>query len=436
MDLFTNTTENFSPLADRMRPTRFSEMVGQQHLVGPDGILPKAIQNKSLHSFILWGPPGTGKTTLAKILATESQLEFVPFSAVLASIKEVKEVMLRAEKIKKIHGKPTLVFIDEIHRFNKAQQDAFLPYVERGDIILVGATTENPSFEVVNALLSRVRVYLLYEFSTEQLVDVLKRALMHDEILKKKNIECSEQILSMIASKANGDARAALTILEAVVSITKDGKITQDNVIQVVQKQQLYYDQNGEEHYNIISALHKSMRNSDEQASLYWLARMLEGGEEPLYVARRMVRFASEDVGLADPNALVFANAVKETVDFIGMPEGKLALAQLAVYLAAAPKSNAIYTAYGKIEKDLADGHIYPVPLEIRTAPTKLMKQLDYGKDYQYAHNSQNKTTNLQCLPKELKDRAYYQPTDQGYEKKLSEILSEWKSKREKTSAK
>lgn len=433
MDLFTNTTENFSPLADRMRPTRFSEMVGQQHLVGTDGILPKAIQNKSLHSFILWGPPGTGKTTLAKILATESNLEFIPFSAVLASIKEVKEVMLRASKIKKIHGKPTLVFVDEIHRFNKAQQDAFLPYVERGDIILVGATTENPSFEVVNALLSRVRVYLLYEFSTEQLVDVLKRALLHDEILKKKNIECSEQILSMIASKANGDARAALTILEAIVSITKDGRITQENVIQVVQKQQLYYDQNGEEHYNIISALHKSMRNSDEQASLYWLARMLEGGEEPLYVARRMVRFASEDVGLADPNALVFANAVKETVDFIGMPEGKLALAQLAVYLAAAPKSNAIYTAYGKIEKDLADGHIYPVPLEIRNAPTKLMKQLDYGKNYQYAHNSQEKTTNLQCLPKELKDRTYYQPTDQGYEKKLSEILSEWKSKRKST---
>lgn len=433
MDLFTNMTENFSPLADRMRPTRFSEMVGQQHLVGTDGILPKAIQNKSLHSFILWGPPGTGKTTLAKILATESNLEFIPFSAVLAGIKEVKEVMLRASKIKKIHGKPTLVFVDEIHRFNKAQQDAFLPYVERGDIILVGATTENPSFEVVNALLSRVRVYLLYEFSTEQLVDVLKRALMHDEILKKKNIECSEQILSMIASKANGDARAALTILEAIVSITKDGKITQENVIQVVQKQQLYYDQNGEEHYNIISALHKSMRNSDEQASLYWLARMLEGGEEPLYVARRMVRFASEDVGLADPNALVFANAVKETVDFIGMPEGKLALAQLAVYLAAAPKSNAIYTAYGKIEKDLADGHIYPVPLEIRNAPTKLMKQLDYGKNYQYAHNSQEKTTNLQCLPKELKDRTYYQPTDQGYEKKLSEILSEWKSKRKST---
>ncbi len=263
MDLFTSTTENFSPLADRMRPTRFSEMVGQQHLVGTDGILPKAIQNKSLHSFILWGPPGTGKTTLAKILATESNLEFIPFSAVLASIKEVKEVMLRASKIKKIHGKPTLVFVDEIHRFNKAQQDAFLPYVERGDIILVGATTENPSFEVVNALLSRVRVYLLYEFTNEQLVDVLKRALMHDEILKKKNIECSEQILSMIASKANGDARAALTILEAIVSITKDGKITQENVIQVVQKQQLYYDQNGEELYNIISALHRSMRKSD-----------------------------------------------------------------------------------------------------------------------------------------------------------------------------
>lgn len=430
MDLFTHTHENFSPLADRMRPEHFSDMIGQQHLVGPDGILPKAIQNNSLHSFILWGPPGTGKTTLAKILAKESKLEFIPFSAVLSGIKEVKTVMARAEQLKKIHGKPTLVFVDEIHRFNKAQQDAFLPYVEKGDILLVGATTENPSFEVVNALLSRLRVYLLYELKPDELAQILGRAITNDAILQKKHLQYDQDTLLFIASKANGDGRAALTILEAVVSIAKNAKITREDVLQVIQKQQLYYDQNGEEHYNIISALHKSIRNSDENAALYWLARMIEGGEEPLYVARRLVRFASEDIGLADPHALVLAMAVKDTVDFIGLPECKLALAQLVVYLAAAPKSNAIYRAYGRIEADLSQGHIYPVPLAIRNAPTKLMKDLNYGKDYQYAHDNEEKTTDLQCMPDELKSRTYYVPTDQGYEQKISERLTAWKNKR------
>lgn len=430
MDLFSQNVENFSPLADRMRPNSFTDMIGQQHLVGPDGILPKAIQNNSLHSFILWGPPGTGKTTLAKILAKESKLEFIPFSAVLSGIKEVKTVMARAEQLKKIHGKPTLVFVDEIHRFNKAQQDAFLPYVEKGDILLVGATTENPSFEIVNALLSRLRVYLLYELKPDELAQMLGRALNNDEILRKKNLRYDQDILLLIASKANGDGRAALTILEAVVSIAKNGEITREDVLQVIQKQQLYYDQNGEEHYNIISALHKSIRNSDENAALYWLARMIEGGEEPLYVARRLVRFASEDVGLADPHALVLAMAVKDTVDFIGLPECKLALAQLVVYLSAAPKSNAIYRAYGRIENDLSKGHIYPVPLAIRNAPTKLMKDLDYGKEYQYAHDSSDKTTNLQCLPDQLKDRIYFAPSDQGYEKEVAAKLAEWKTKR------
>lgn len=428
MDLFSAQTPMFSPLAERMRPTKFSEVIGQDHLVGPDGVLTRAIEQKSLHSFIFWGPPGTGKTTLAKIMATESSLEFIPFSAVLSGIKEVKEVMTRAQRLRELHGKPTVVFVDEIHRFNKSQQDAFLPFVERGDVLLIGATTENPSFEIINALLSRLRVYLVNELAPEQIVKVLQRAIAQDETLKKKGIEAPNDVLEFIANQSHGDARSSLTLLEATVSAAKGYVLNLDDVQRVVHKSLLYYDKNGEEHYNIISALHKSIRNSDEQAALYWLARMLEGGEEPLYIARRLVRFASEDVGLADTHALVFAMAVKDTVDFIGLPECKLALAQLVVYLSAAPKSNAIYTAYSSVEKDLADGHVYPVPLEIRNAPTKLMKELDYGKNYQYAHDSTEKTTDLKCMPDKLKNREYYKPTDQGHEKRIGERIEYWRA--------
>ena len=425
----------FAPLAERMRPTSFSDIIGQDQLVGQQGVLFRAIAQKSIHSFILWGPPGTGKTTLAKIFATESGLEFIPFSAVLSGIKEVKETMARAEKLKQIHGKPTVVFVDEIHRFNKAQQDAFLPFVEKGDVVLIGATTENPSFEIINALLSRSRVYVVNELNPDQLVQVMRRAIDTDVTLKKKNITATDEVLKLVASKSNGDARAALTLLEASITGASSSTLIEEDISRVIQKGFLYYDKNGEEHYNIISALHKSIRNSDENAALYWLARMLEGGEEPLYVARRLVRFASEDVGLADPHALTLAMAVKDTVDFIGMPEGKLALAQLVVYLSAAPKSNALYTAYGQVEKDIKDGHIYPVPHEIRNAPTKLMKNLGYGKNYQYAHDAKEKTTSLQCLPDKLKDRVYYHPTDQGQEVKIAERLSYWKSVRKKLGA-
>jgi putative ATPase len=432
MDLFTPKSDTASPLADRMRPVTFDDVIGQDHLTGEKGLLRKACEGGLLYPFVLWGPPGTGKTTLANIVAKQSELEFFPFSAVLSGMKEVKDIMARARKIKNISGKATVVFIDEIHRFNKAQQDAFLPYVERGDIILLGATTENPSFEIRSALLSRLQVYITHPLDHEAIALVLDRAIAKDPWIGSLNIDIPTETRALIAEKNPGDARSALTLLETALSTHTDTTLLPKHVLSVMQKPDMYYDKDGEQHYNIISALHKSMRNSDVDAALYWLARMLEAGEDPLYVARRLIRFASEDVGLASPQALSMAVAAKDTVHFIGMPEGKLALAQLVVYLSTAPKSNAVYKAYKAIEKDIAQGHVYPVPLQIRNAPTKLMRDLDYGKGYQYAHDHQDKITDMDCLPEPLLGRTYYTPTQQGFEKNIEEWLKNWKELKKK----
>ncbi len=426
MDLFSTTSSTSSPvnatspLAERVRPTKLEDVEGQEHLVGPGGILVEALKVQKIHSFILWGPPGSGKTTIARIVAGKSGYTFVPFSAVLSGIKEVKEVMSQAEKNRRYTGQRTVVFVDEIHRFNKAQQDAFLPFVERGDIILIGATTENPSFEIIGALLSRLRVYVLNPLRFEDQVKVLKRALEADRELSSKGISISDDVLEYLCSRVPGDARSALNLLETTSALVKSGQTIGRNLIdQASQRVALLYDKVGEEHYNVISALHKSMRNGDPDASLYWLGRMLESGEDPLYIARRMIRFASEDVGNADPQALILAVAARDAVHFLGLPEGKLALAELAAYLALAPKSNAVYLAYGRVENDLRAGHVYPVPLAIRNAPTKLMKNLGFGKDYEYAHDAQGKTTAMECLPQELIGRRYYEPSDCGCEKEL-----------------
>jgi putative ATPase len=424
---------NSAPLAERVRPRTFDELVGQEELLAPGKPLREAIERDRLQSIILWGPPGTGKTTLARIIADSTKARFVSFSAVLSGIKEIREVMTEAERIRRTAGRRTIVFIDEIHRFNKAQQDAFLPRVEAGDIVLVGATTENPSFEVNAALLSRSKVFVLRGLAQPEIEVLLRRALSDRERgLGAMDIRVTDEAVAAIARFANGDARAALNLLEfsaAAAPIDPETMVRTLDVAQLehaIQRRALLYDKGGEEHYNLISALHKSMRNSDPDAAVYWVARMLEAGEDPLYIARRLVRFASEDVGNADPQALVVAVAAKDAVHFIGMPEGNNALAQAAIYLATAPKSNAVYSAYGAAAADAHTQAADPVPLHLRNAPTKLMKDLKYGKDYQYAHDDPDAIAAMECLPESLVGRKYYRPTDRGFEKEIRRRLEGW----------
>jgi putative ATPase len=425
------TRSALAPLAERMRPRTFDEFVGQEELLAPGKPLREAIERDLLQSIILWGPPGTGKTTLARIIAETTKARFVSFSAVLAGIKEIRDVMAEAQRLRRATGRRTIVFIDEIHRFNKAQQDAFLPRVEAGDIVLIGATTENPSFEVNAALLSRSKVFVLRGLTTEEVGTIVSRALAdHERGLGDLAVAVGDEAVRAIAPYANGDARSALNLLELSVSAAPlvDGQrqVDADRVRQAVQRRALLYDKSGEEHYNIISALHKSMRNSDPDASVYWLARMLEAGEDPLYVARRLVRFASEDVGNADPQALVVAVAAKDAVHFIGMPEGNTALAQAAIYLATAPKSNAVYLAYSGAAADAQNDVADPVPLHLRNAPTTLMKNLDYGKGYRYAHDEADAVADMSCLPAALDGRKYYQPPERGFEKEIKRRLDGW----------
>ncbi len=427
--LFEDNTNQ--PLAWRLRPRNLEEFVGQQHLVGEGKVLRKLIESDKISSIIFWGNPGIGKTTLARIIANKTNSKFIDFSAVTSGIKDIKEVMAQAENNRKF-GQKTIVFVDEIHRFNKAQQDAFLPFVEKGSIILIGATTENPSFEINSALLSRCKVFVFKPIETKDLVKLLKRAVTDERGFGKEKVIISDDMLSIIAEFANGDARTALSTLEMVVlngDMDKDGKITvtKETLEQCISKKNLLYDKNGEEHYNIISALHKSMRNSDPDAAVYWLARMLEAGEDPLYIARRVTRFASEDVGLADPRALEIAVAAYHACHFIGMPECSVHLTEAVVYMSLAPKSNAMDTAYHLAAEDARQHFAEPVPLVIRNAPTKLMRELNYGKGYQYAHDTKDKLTNMQCLPDSLKDRTYYHPTEQGLEIKYKERLKQIK---------
>src|SRR2546427_2250633 len=429
------------PLADRMRPRTLDEFVGQEHLVASGKPLRTQIERDDTGSLIFWGPPGTGKTTLAQIIAHMTKAEFIEFSAVLVGIKEIKQVMAEAERGRQ-YGTRTIVFIDEIHRFNKAQQDAFLPHVEKGNIRLIGATTENPSFEINSALLSRCRVYVLKPLTEDQIVELLKRALADEERgMGSMKVSASDDVLKKIASYTSGDARSAYNVLEVAAALAqekagrKPAEISDEIVHDALQKRVLLYDKTGEEHYNLISALHKSVRNSDPDAALYWLGRMLEAGEDPLYVARRVVRMAAEDIGLADPNALSLCMAARDAVDFIGMPEGNLALAQAVVYLALAPKSNALYMAYGAVQQDVERTAAEPVPLHLRNAPTGLMKGLGYGQGYQYAHDVQGKVADMQCLPDNLRNRVYYEPTNEGAEKQLRQRLEEIKSRRSRSSS-
>ncbi|MGB6722138.1 MAG: replication-associated recombination protein A [Terracidiphilus sp.] len=422
-----------APLAERMRPRSLEELSGQEHLVGPGKPLRVQIERDGLDgsgasSMILWGPPGVGKTTLAKIIAETTQASFIEFSAVTSGIKEIKQVMAAAAQAAELHSR-TILFVDEIHRFNKAQQDAFLPYVERGTIRLIGATTENPSFEIISALLSRCRVYVLQPLSEEQIAALLRRALEDRERgLGGLELTADEEALTLIADYSSGDCRSAYNALEVAAQLAQAGEskhISKSRAAEAVQQRVLLYDKQGEEHYNLISALHKSVRNSDPDAALYWLGRMFVAGEDPLYLARRVVRMAVEDIGLAAPEALNLCLSAKEAIDFLGSPEGDLALAEAVVYLALAPKSNAVYTAYGAVLKEIEHTRQEPVPLHLRNASTRLMKELEYGKGYRYAHDEEERVADMDCLPDALKGRSYYQPTQEGREKQLAARMEE-----------
>jgi putative ATPase len=420
-------TPRTAPLAERMRPRTLEEYSGQDHLLGPGKPLRVQIEHDDSGSMILWGPPGVGKTTLAKIIAETTKASFIEFSAVMSGIKEIKQVMTTAAQASQMHSR-TILFVDEIHRFNKAQQDAFLPYVERGTIRLIGATTENPSFEIISALLSRCRVYVLQPLSEERITALLRRALEDRERgLGAQEITADDDALQLIASYSSGDCRSAYNTLEVAAQLANEGPkhIDRPVAVEAVQQRVLMYDKSGEEHYNLISALHKSVRNSDPDASLYWLARMFAAGEDPLYLARRVVRMAVEDIGLAAPEALNLCLSAKQAMEFLGSPEGDLALAEAVVYLALAPKSNSVYTAYAAVQSEIEHTRQEPVPMHLRNAPTKLMKELDYGKGYLYAHDEEGRVADMDCLPDSLKGRSYYQPTQEGREKLLAQRMEE-----------